>query len=181
MSFDVYKTQDKWIQVKEDMLATYIMHADNYYNTLYKAVGNGRTVNFEYQTMVTRLSPCNNNSSLWFTNFTCCPQIVADTYHRPVIVYTYSEFKLKSSEMNKVYQPQVFIPLLEMETKNRENPISLLLVKSHFYHVELARIPKRRAKNSADRLSIAVTHVLEKLILKSAVEMISFAFFTKLL
>lgn len=129
------------------MLATY-MHAENY-NTLYKAVGNSSTIEYEHQAMVTRLSfsiaPCLNNRSLWFTNFTC-PQIVADTYHRPVLVYTYSEFKLKTGETNKVYQPQAFIPLFELETKNRENPISLLLAKSHFYYVEFARTPKGRTK-----------------------------------
>jgi hypothetical protein len=99
VSFDVYKTQDNWIQVKEDMLATY-MHEENY-NTLYKTVGDSSTIDFEHQAIIARLSsrisPCNINRSLWFTNFTS-PQIIADTYHRPVIVYTYSEFTL-----NKIF------------------------------------------------------------------------------
>ncbi|PHZ09774.1 uncharacterized protein RHIMIDRAFT_240447 [Rhizopus microsporus ATCC 52813] len=66
VSFDAYKTQDNWILMKEDMLATY-MHEENY-NTLYKAVGDSSTIDFERQAMIARLSSrissCNNNRSL---------------------------------------------------------------------------------------------------------------------
>lgn len=146
VSFDVYQNQSKWINVKTDMLKTFLKCKDN----LYKAVVSSDTiVQYEEQRMINRLqstkSPCLNNQDLWFTSYSC-PQIVADTYERPVIVYCYVENFLKTGEKNILFESQVYFPLINMELTNLSQPITLLLAFSHFYYVEFARTPKGKLK-----------------------------------
>ncbi|KAI7868052.1 uncharacterized protein EV154DRAFT_582268 [Mucor mucedo] len=147
VSYNVYKTQSNWINVKEDMLNTYLKYKDS----LYRAVGTEAVVNYEEQKMLTKLltveSPCllPEDNMLWFSTFVC-PQIVADTYERPVFLYGYTENILKTGEVRTIYESHVFIPLVHMELSARENPISLLLSSSHFYYVEFARTTKGRMK-----------------------------------
>lgn len=92
VAFDVYKDKKKWVKVKQDMLQTYLKYKD----TLYQAVGTDTVVKYEEQKMMAKLkstlSPClgKDYEHMWFSTFTC-PQVVADTYQRPVIVATYLE------------------------------------------------------------------------------------------
>jgi hypothetical protein len=145
VSFDVYQDQSKWKNVKADMLKTYLKYKD----TLYKAVDTDVVVQYEEQKMINKLqstkSPCLNDFQLWFSTFTC-PQVVDDTYERPVIVYCYVENCLKTGEKKINYESQVYCPLINMQITDSSNPITLLLAFSHFYYVEFGRTPKGRMK-----------------------------------
>lgn len=127
------------------MLKTY----NQYKDTLYKAVGSDTVVQYEEQRMINRLqstkSPCLNDRDLWFTSYSC-PQIVADTYRRPVIVYCYAEYYSKNGTKNTHFESQVYFPLIDMQLSETNNPITLLLAFSHFYYVEFSRTPKGRMK-----------------------------------
>ncbi|KAI9332626.1 hypothetical protein BD770DRAFT_403097 [Pilaira anomala] len=138
VSLSVYHHQENWINVKQDMLSTY----QKYQDSLYKPVVSTQTmVDFEQTKMLKKLastiSPC-YNSKLWFITFSC-PQVVADTYNRPVVIFTYREFYLKDALS--------FLPLVEMNIiENINNPILLLLAHSHFYLIELKKTPKGKLK-----------------------------------
>lgn len=124
------------------MLKTFNLYKD----TLYKAaLSSDAEIQFEEQRMIRRLqstkSPCLNDGDLWFTSYSC-PQIVADTYERPVIVYCYLSLKDK----NPIYESQIYFPLINMDLRDLNNPITLLLAFSHFYYVEFSRTPKGRIK-----------------------------------
>ncbi|KAI8327632.1 hypothetical protein BC941DRAFT_519652 [Chlamydoabsidia padenii] len=152
VSFGVYQDQTKWPTVKDEMLATYL----KYQHTLYKAVGTDSVIQFEHQKMLRRLetkvSPCDDRS-LWFSTIVC-PQIVADTYQRPVMLYCYVENYLKTGAKKINYESQIYFPLVHMDLKNSNNPITLL-ASSHFYYVEFGRTPKGRMK----KFNVPVTNM----------------------
>lgn len=110
------------------MLNTYT----KFKNTLYKDVSLDPVVALlEERRMFHRLqstrSPCLDDQELWFTSYSC-PQIVADTYERPVIVYCYNEYKMKKTgAINPVYESQIYFPLINMQTSDSNRPITLLL------------------------------------------------------
>ncbi|KAI9005181.1 hypothetical protein CLU79DRAFT_850075 [Phycomyces nitens] len=148
VSFGVHKDQCKWMDVKGDMLKMYMRYKD----TLYKAIGTDAVVQYEEERMINRLqsskSPClgQTDLSLWFSTF-ICPQIVADTYQRPVIIYTYSEHSVRTTgKLNAYHESQVYWPLIHMELTSADNPITLLLSFSHFYYVEFQHTPTGRMK-----------------------------------
>lgn len=147
VALEVYHDQSKWIKVKQDMLEIYL----RYCNTLYKPVDEA-AIDSERAKMIRRLnsvkSPClkEEDYPLWFSTFSC-PQVVADAYQRPVILYTYVNYKLKKTgEMKENDEAQVFFPLVNMEMANANKPIALLLSESHFYSVEFCRTPTGRMK-----------------------------------
>lgn len=124
------------------MLKTFNLYKD----TLHKAaLSSDAEIQFEEQRMIRRLqstkSPCLNDGDLWFTSYSCL-QIVADTYERPVIVYCYLSLKDK----NPIYESQIYFPLINMDLRDLNNPITLFLAFSHFYYVEFSRTPKGRIK-----------------------------------
>lgn len=139
MSHDVYEDQRHWMKVKKDMLEVYRRYRD----TLYKAEDTDAVIEYEDKRMINRLestaSPCGPN--LWFSTFTC-PQIVADTYQRPVIVYCY----VLTGKMKVHYESQIYFPLINMKLEDIDRPITLLLAFSHFYYIEFGRTPKGRMK-----------------------------------
>ncbi|KAI9472436.1 MAG: hypothetical protein EXX96DRAFT_542532 [Benjaminiella poitrasii] len=145
VSFDVYQDQAKWTTVKADMLKTYLKYKD----TLFKVVDTDVVVQFEEQRMIKRLqstkSPCLDDLHLWFSTF-ICPQLVADTYERPVIMYCYVENCLKTGEKRINYESQWYVPLINMQLADSSKPITLLLAFSHFYYVEFSHTPKGRMK-----------------------------------
>jgi hypothetical protein len=128
VSFDVYNDQTKWRTVKADMLILY----NKYKNSLYKDVSlDQAVVQFEEKRMLRRLqstrSPCLDDQELWFTSFVC-PQIVADTYQRPVIVYCYEKYKVEETGViNPEYESQIYFPLIIMQTTDLHRPTTLLL------------------------------------------------------
>jgi hypothetical protein len=129
------------------MLRTYEQYQDN----LYKPVATTQTlIDYEHTKMLKKLkstmSPC-TDVNLWFSTFTC-PQIVADTYNRPVTVFTYREYYVeKERKMNAYKEAMSFFPLVEMNViENINSPILLLLAHSHFYLVDLKRTPKGNLK-----------------------------------
>ncbi|KAI9008900.1 hypothetical protein CLU79DRAFT_723161 [Phycomyces nitens] len=96
--------------------------------------------------------------SLWFSTF-ICPQIVADTYQRPVIIYTYSEHSVRTTgKLNAYHESQVYWPLIHMELTSADNPITLLLSFSHFYYVEFQRTPTGQMKKF-DKPTLNFDHV----------------------
>ncbi|KAI8979870.1 hypothetical protein BDB01DRAFT_797794 [Pilobolus umbonatus] len=109
-------------------------------DTLYKGVGTEMENKVEVDIMMNRLdsfkSSClgNNDLPLWFSTFTC-PQVVADTHQRPVILNCYLE-NFVNGEIRRFYESQVIFPLIEMEMSKTEYPISPLLSHSHFYSIE---------------------------------------------
>ncbi|KAI9004284.1 hypothetical protein CLU79DRAFT_841332 [Phycomyces nitens] len=160
VSFGVHKDQCKWMDVKGDMLKMYMRYKD----TLYKAIGTDAVVQYEEERMINRLqsskSPClgQTDLSLWFSTF-ICPQIVADTYQRPVIIYTYSEHSVRTTgKLNAYHESQVYWPLIHMELTSADNPITLLLSFSHFYYVEFQRTPTGRMKKF-DKPTLNFDHV----------------------
>lgn len=147
VSYDVYKDQTKWRNVKSDMLKTYI----KFKNTLYTNVSFTEPIEIELSElrMLNRLqstiSPC-HDEHLWFSTF-ICPQIVADTYERPVIVYCYQIFTIESTgKQNPIYESQIYYPLINMKSNDVHRPITLLLAFKHFYYVEVAHTPTGRLK-----------------------------------
>ncbi|KAI9347560.1 hypothetical protein BD770DRAFT_413610 [Pilaira anomala] len=76
------------------------------------------------------------------------PQVVADTYNRPVVVFTYREFYVEKDRKMKEFKDAFsFFPLVEMNIiENINNPILLLLAQSHFYLIELKKTPKGKLK-----------------------------------
>jgi hypothetical protein len=94
-----------------------------YRKSLYKDIGTKAVVKYQSQRMLERLqstkSPCDPN--LWFTTFTC-PQIVADSYERPVIVYTYVVNANKDGVKKENHEAQIFFPLLNMKLIDSHNP-----------------------------------------------------------
>ncbi|KAI8985992.1 hypothetical protein BDB01DRAFT_787166 [Pilobolus umbonatus] len=146
VAFEVYKDEGDWYKVKQKMKNTYLKYKD----TLYKGVGTEMENKVEEDIMMERLdsfkSPClgNDDLLLWFSTFTC-PQVVADTYQRPVILYCYLE-NFVNGEIRRFYESQVFFPLIEMEMSKTEYPISLLLSHSHFYSIEYQRAPTGRLR-----------------------------------
>lgn len=147
VSYDVYNDQCKWDQVKEDMLETYMKYKD----TLYKVIGSDAVTQFEEERMVNRLlsrkSPCleRDDQATWFSTF-ICPQVVADTYNRPVIVFSYIENRSNTGKLINTYEACVYFPLINMELIAANNPISILAAQSHFYYIEFTRTPKGRMK-----------------------------------
>ncbi|KAI8976151.1 hypothetical protein BDB01DRAFT_804661, partial [Pilobolus umbonatus] len=90
-------------------------------------------------------SPClGNDLPLCFSTFTS-PQVVADTYQRPVILYCYLE-SFVNGEIRRFYESQVFFPLIEIEMSKTEYPISPLLSHSHFYSIDYQRTPTGRLR-----------------------------------
>ncbi|KAI9006592.1 hypothetical protein CLU79DRAFT_849896 [Phycomyces nitens] len=143
VSFGVHKDQCKWMDVKGDMLKMYMRYKD----TLYKAIGTDAVVQYEEERMINRLqsskSPClgQTDLSLWLSTF-ICTQIVADTYQRPVIIYTYSEHSVRTmGKLNVYHESQVYWPLIHMELTSADNLITLLLSFSYFYYIELQCTP----------------------------------------
>ncbi|KAI9005505.1 hypothetical protein CLU79DRAFT_723915 [Phycomyces nitens] len=160
VSFGIHKDQCKWMDVKGDMLKMYMRYKD----TLYKAIGTDAVVQYEEERMINRLqsskSPClgQTDLSLWFSTF-ICPQIVADTYQRPVIIYTYSEHSVRTtSKLNVYHESQVYWPLIHMELTSADNPITLLLSFLHFYYVEFQRTPTGQMKKF-DKPTLNFDHV----------------------
>ncbi|KAI8969525.1 hypothetical protein BDB01DRAFT_840179 [Pilobolus umbonatus] len=131
VAFEVYKDEDYWYKVKQKMKNTYLKYKD----TLYKGVETEMENKVEEDIMMNKLdsfkSPClgNDDLPLWFSTFTC-PQVVADTYQRPVILYCYLE-NFVNGEIRRFYESQVFFLLIEMEMFKTEYPISLLLSHTH--------------------------------------------------
>ncbi|KAI9252511.1 hypothetical protein EDC94DRAFT_275590 [Helicostylum pulchrum] len=128
------------------MFETYLKYCD----TLYKPVMEN-TVEYEKDKMIKRLnskkSPCLNEEDppLWFSTLSC-PQVVADTYQRPVIILNYVGNMLKTGKIRINHEPQVFFPLIHMDLRNAEHPITILLAHNHFYYVEFKRTPTGRLK-----------------------------------
>lgn len=96
--------------MKDDILIKY----EKYKDSLYKAEGTTAIIEFEEKKMMNKLrskkSPCLGDSPLWLSTFTC-PQVVADTYNRPVLLYMYNEnIVAKTNEVKKHYQSQAFFP-----------------------------------------------------------------------
>lgn len=147
VSFDVYDDQTKWINVKRDMLETYLTYCD----TLYKPAADEEVIELEKSKMIRRLnstkSPCllEEDHHLWFSTFSC-PQVVADTYKRPVLLYSYVSNVLKTGEIRENHEAQVFFPLVHMDLANIDKPITLLLSINHFYYVKFCRTPTGRMK-----------------------------------
>lgn len=78
VSLAIYGNQGQWTQVKTDMLEVFKKYHNNIYE-LYKPDFN------KYNDMLSSTEkPCTNLEH-WF-NVTLCPQIVSDTYKRPVVV-----------------------------------------------------------------------------------------------
>ncbi|KAG2191822.1 hypothetical protein INT47_006653 [Mucor saturninus] len=149
VALEVFNDQSKWIKVKHQMLETYL----KYHDTLYKPVDE-KVIELERIKMVKRLnstkSPCLNQEDqiLWFSTFSC-PQVVADTFERPVILFSYVKYPLKETgQFRENHEAQVFFPLINMPLQNVDKPISLLYSSFHFYVVEFHRTPTGRIKKS---------------------------------
>ena len=148
ISHDVYGDQTKWIQVKQDMLSTNKKHQD----TLNQSIG--ADVSGSRERMLARSestkSPCLDLSEryLWFGTYDC-PQIVADTYGRPVIMYSYTEnIARETGKLTKHREAQIFFPLTvekdRLDLDIFQNPITLLYAFSHFRYVDFKRTPAGR-------------------------------------
>ncbi|KAI8988752.1 hypothetical protein BDB01DRAFT_833808 [Pilobolus umbonatus] len=159
VSFEIYKDQSRWERVKDDMLKTYMQYKD----TLYKSTSESDSIlRFKEEKMIRRLqskvSPCLHDTDLWFSSFVC-PQIVADTYQRPVYLYCYTEnYVHKTGATNKIYESQIFMPLIHMDLSSLQNPIPLLLANSHFYFIEFSRTNTGRLKKLPDIHVINMDH-----------------------
>lgn len=146
VSFGVFKDQTKWIKVKRDMLETYL----KYHDTLYLDV-NEKIIDSERAKMIKRLnstkSPClsTDDLELWFGNLSC-PQIVADTYERPVLVYSFVSYTLSTGEVRNNFESSVFFPLINMDMTSTEKPITILCAFNHYYYIEFKRTPTGRLK-----------------------------------
>ena len=113
------------------MLEAYL----KYHDTLYKPVDE-KVVELERIKMVKRFnstkSPCLNQEDqiLWFSTFSC-PQVVADAFERPVILFSYVKYPLKETgEFRENREAQVFFPLINMPLQNVDKPITLFYSSS---------------------------------------------------
>ncbi|KAG2200637.1 hypothetical protein INT47_007381 [Mucor saturninus] len=112
--------------------------------------------------MVRRLnsskSPClGEDQLLWFSTFSC-PQVVVDTFERPVILFSHVKYLLKDTGEPRVNrEAQAFFPLVNMPFKNVDMPITLLYSSSHFYAVEFQCTPTGRLKKF-DKPAIDMDH-----------------------
>ena len=138
--------QTKWREVKDQMLEQYEKHK----KTLYKAVCTDEKI-AEYKEEETlymlkaKRSPCLDDERMWLSSFSCT-QVVADTYERPVMFYTYLNTKTARGEVREQKGAELYWPLINMDLANSNNPITILLTHGHFYCVELGRTPKGRMK-----------------------------------
>ncbi|KAI8997114.1 hypothetical protein BDB01DRAFT_830729 [Pilobolus umbonatus] len=116
VSFEIYKVQSRWQRVKEERLKIYIQYKDMLY----------RSTSFKEEKLIRRqqskVSPCLHDTELWFSSFVC-PQIDVDTYQRPIYSYCYTEHQVNSTgDTNKIYESQIFMPLIHMDLPRLENP-----------------------------------------------------------
>lgn len=138
VSLSVYGNQGQWTQVKKDMLAVYNKYRDTLY-TLYKP-------NHEqmYGMLTSTVKPCTIIRH-WF-DVTMCPQIVADTYKRPVVAYMLHAFHDKKNELIQQKAQDLYLPLCDLDFQKKDKPIILYLNSNHFYLVELGLTPGGKPK-----------------------------------
>ncbi|KAI8985364.1 hypothetical protein BDB01DRAFT_905340 [Pilobolus umbonatus] len=145
-ALSVYQDQSCCYTVKAKMLEQYMMYRD----TLYMADEIEEVANEQEQAVIKRLEsaklPCLDDTSLWFSTFVC-PQILADTYQRPVILYIYTKNTIRSTgELREIKEVEVYWSLIHMELDQSDHPIALLLASNHFYLIEYKSTPKGRMK-----------------------------------
>jgi hypothetical protein len=138
VSLAVYGTQAKWTQVKKEMLTVFKKYHDNLYS-LYKP-------NYQkyYGMLSSTEKPCTNLDH-WF-NVTLCPQIVADTYKRPVVAYITASYINTHNQTIEQQAEDLYLPLCDFELENKDQPIILFLYSSHFYLVERSLTPNGKHK-----------------------------------
>ncbi|KAI8978982.1 hypothetical protein BDB01DRAFT_852207 [Pilobolus umbonatus] len=136
-AFEVYKDEGDWYKVKQKMKRIYWQYKD----ILYKGVGTEMENKVEEDIMMNRLdslkSPClgNDDLPLWFSTFTC-PQVVADTYQRPVILYCYLE-NFVNGKIGRSMNLTSFLYWLKSKWLRR-NIQSHFSSHSHFYSIKSA-------------------------------------------
>ncbi|KAG2211158.1 hypothetical protein INT47_006277 [Mucor saturninus] len=97
-------------------------------------------------------APCLDDLSLWFDCYGC-PQIVADTFKRPVFLHAITpkvdkyDITWKDNDGNIIYTKDsiTFVPLLGLDLEIMNNPIQLLFANSRFY-VILPQIDNKTKK-----------------------------------
>ncbi|KAI8983915.1 hypothetical protein BDB01DRAFT_850560 [Pilobolus umbonatus] len=119
---NVYQDQSCWYTVKAKMLDQNMIYKD----TLYMADEIEEVTNKQEGAMIKRLesakSPSLDDTSLWFPTFVC-PQVLADTYKRPVILYMYTEYTIKSTgEVREMKEVEVYWPLIHMDLDQPDHP-----------------------------------------------------------
>lgn len=157
VSFGLYRDQSKWPEVKQKMLEVYNQYQFSLHNAHHSTeLLNQDTRNKIIEALQWTTSPC-NNTDFWFSTF-IYPQIVADTFKRPVILYTYTQNKNQEGKLVKTHEAVSYYPLIEMDTKNLYHPIPLLYKYSHIYYVEIAHTPTGRLPKSFEMPTLNPDH-----------------------
>lgn len=150
VSLSVFGHEDAWIQVKQSMYRTLCSNRNVY-----------ETFNIDFTEYSKKLSdiksPCldTNETYMWFET-TGCPQVVADTFNRHVVLLTaspkvYSGGRIGiDSNGNIEYNNErgLFSPFFELDTNYLFDPIVLFIFNNHYYLVE--RNVNTRTKKSVD-------------------------------
>ena len=137
VSAAVFGHEEAWIQVKKMMLATFLKYA----NSIYDSYG----LNEAYITtkLQSTKALCLDNLNLWFDCYGC-PQIVADTFRRPVILHATTPKTDKYDNLwrdddgNVIYTKDAItlVPFLGLDLEKMNEPIVLFFINSHFYMIE---------------------------------------------
>ena len=152
VSYAIFRNQDSWINVKKMMHQNFLTNLPVYEK-------------YVSDTENTNRSPCLEEMYhyMWFDCYTC-PQLVADTFKRPVVLLTTNPLVYRcnlpldrnghkydqegrkldtlghhlDSENNFIYDKirTLFVPFFELDLETVNDPIVLLLTSKHFYLVE---------------------------------------------
>ncbi|KAI8636325.1 hypothetical protein BD408DRAFT_438022, partial [Parasitella parasitica] len=148
VSVAVYGDEERWVEVKQKLLATL-----RSYQHVYTTYG------LDLEEFEKKLgdvkAPCMlpNEQYMWFDTFGC-PQLVADTFSRPVVLLGSSarSFPGKGTELdsqgNVVYNKSrmTFVPFFSLDPNVICDPIILFLTDDHFYLLELKASEKSKTK-----------------------------------
>lgn len=166
VSLSVFGHQDGWAQVKKMLLNTLRSHSSIY-----------RTYGLDLEAYDRKLncaiSPCLELSKqfMWYDTFGC-PQLTADTFKRPVVLFSSSPkvFANNETEVDSngsiVYNKHrvTFVPFFELDPQSISDPIVLFLTGSHFYLVE--RHVDVRKKKTIDFENWPKVNPLHKVIMR---------------
>lgn len=143
VSLAVFQQEDAWRQVKKTMLGLFMKNTP-----LYQTYGVENVVEAE-RILASTQSPC--SAGFWYNTIEC-PQLTADAYGRPVVLFSTSlkvdkEGNYMVDELGETLytkSSQTFVPSSYLDPTYMFDPIVLLLSDSHFYLVELKTNPRSK-------------------------------------
>ncbi|KAG2206101.1 hypothetical protein INT47_003750 [Mucor saturninus] len=133
VSLAVFDNEIAWIQVKKMMLATFTKYANTIFNTY------GLNEAYTSKKSQSTKAPCLDDLSLWFDCYGC-PQIVANTFNRLVILHATTpkvdkyDITWGENDGNVMYIKSTitFVPLFGLDLETMNNLIQLLFDNSLF-------------------------------------------------